>query len=433
MASTFPTRGFRRTRERVSALLFALGVDDLSATLPTEQTLTFDRNGARTVFDSQGRLATIAHDQLPWSTAYNATEGVYEPVLALHRAETNYVLRSEDFSATWASVGTPTRTAAALTCGDLTLDLLGDDAAGTLEGFTQAVTPSGGNGTKGVTVCLKQGTSTSCVVRVRDTTASANRLLATITWASGVPTVAMSTGVHCGTVRCFGGVYQFLFQTTTWTVANTTQVEIYPATTAALAVSGTGTMYVGGVQVNQHTYPTGAYLRTTTATSASVDDLATATIAWAPQDMTVYVRFARPAWALATTPAGTTSNYLFSLGASGARFSGHWDQNAALWYATIDNGTTPTFATRAMPASGEMLEFCAQYDAVTTGARVRLDVGAGFSAYSGTTGGITAWGSSTLRIGHLNTVPVSVLDSGIRRLLIAPGARTLAEMRGLAA
>jgi hypothetical protein len=162
------------------------------------------------------------------------------------------------------------------------------------------------------------------------------------------------------------------------------------------------------------------------------DDLVTATIDWAPQNFTVYVRFARPPWALATAPAGLTSNYLFSLGSSGAVFEGYWSQTASLWYAAISNGTTAVSATRAMP-SGSMLEFCAQFDAVTTGARVRLDIGdgAGFSAYSSATGGVSAWGSSTFRVGHLNSAPVSALDSGIRKLVIAPGARTLAEMRGL--
>lgn len=430
MPTLFPTRAFRRTRERASGLLFALGVDDLSATLPTGQSLAFDRGSSRTVFDSQGRVCTLVADQLGFGSIYNTTAGVWEPVLNVHRANTNYVLQSENFGTTWVAVGTPTRTAAAATCGDLVLDLIGDDAAGTLEGYTQAVTPSGGNGTKGVTIFLRQGTSTSCVVRVRDTTASANRLLATITWSSGVPTVTMSTGTHCGTVTCYGGTYMFLFQTTTWTVANTTNVEVYPATTSALAVANTGTMYVGGVQVEQHTYPTGSYTKTTTGTAGPSDDLPTATIDWAPQNFTAYVRFAKPGWALSAAPAGITSNYLFSLGSSGAIFEGKYDQNAALLYATISNGTTAVSATAALPA-GQMLEFCAQFDAVTTGARVRLDVGASFGAYSSATGAVSAWGSSTFRIGHLNSAPVSTLDSGIRKLILAPGARTMAEMRGL--
>jgi hypothetical protein len=432
MPSLLPSRAFRRPRERTSGLLLALGVDDLSATLPTGQTLAFDRGASRTVLDSAGRVATLVADQLPWGAVYNASEGVREPVLQVQRAETNYVLRSEDFGTTWVAVGTPTRIAAAATVGDLVLDLLGDDASGTLEGYTQAITPSGGNGTKGLTITLRAGTSTSSVVRVRDTTASANRLLATITWASGVPTVTMTTGIHCGTEPCSDGAYRFLFQTTTWTVANTTQVEIYPATTSALVTTNTGTLYAGGVQVNEHTYPTGGYRKTLGATVTGADDLVTATIDWAPQNFTVYVRFARPPWALATAPAGLTSNYLFSLGSSGAVFEGYWSQTASLWYAAISNGTTAVSATRAMP-SGSMLEFCAQFDAVTTGARVRLDIGdgAGFSAYSSATGGVSAWGSSTFRVGHLNSAPVSALDSGIRKLVIAPGARTLAEMRGL--
>jgi hypothetical protein len=115
------------------------------------------------------------------------------------------------------------------------LDLLGDDSATVLEGYSQTITFTG-NALKAVSLVLAAGTSTSTVVRLRDTTAGTNRLLATITWAAGVPTVTMTTGEKAGEpVALASGGYRVGFQTTSVTAANTHLLQIYPATTAALA------------------------------------------------------------------------------------------------------------------------------------------------------------------------------------------------------
>lgn len=428
MPMLFPSRGFRRTRERASGLLFAFGVDDLSTSLVTGQTLTFDRDSGRTVIDSTGRMVALAYDQVPWAAQYNSTAAAYEPVVECMADSANYCLRSEDFGTTWVAIGTPTRTAAARTCGVMSLDLIGDDAAGTLEGYSQALTPSGGNGTKGVMIHLAAGTSTSTVIRVRDTTASANRLLATVTWSGGVPTVTMTTGTHLGTVACANGVYQLLFQSTTWTVANTTQVEVYPATTSALVTTNTGTVYAGGVGVEKHVYPRG-YVRTTSAAVVEDDDLLTSTIGWAPQDFTLYLRMARPAWADSAIPAGSTDVYAYSVSGAAGAFSLRYSLSSSQWIATITDGTTPRTATASMPA-GSIVEIAMQCQSFSTGATVRMDVGAGYGSASSATGVFSAWGGSTLNIGSGGTL--TQLDAGLRRLIIAPGARTLSQMRGLA-
>lgn len=429
MPTLFPTRAFRRTRERASGLLLALGVDDLSSVIATGQTLTFDRAASRTVFDSVGRVATIVYDQPSWSSVYNSTDGVWEPVLDIASQKTNVCLQSENLGTTWAAISTPTRTAAAATCGDLVLDLVNDTSAAALQGYSQAVTPSGGNGTKGVSLFMKAGTSTSSVVRVRDTTASANRLLATITWSSGVPTVTMTTGTHCGTVACYNGVYRFLFQTTTWTVANTTQIELYPATTSALAVANTGSAYFGGIMVESDTFPAGTYLKTTTTSALSADDTPTTTIDWPPQNCTVYARFSRPAWLSGTAPSGSTAVYLYSIASSGGSIDAYYSLNTSQLIAQVTDGTTPRTVSASLPA-GQMLDVCIQYDGLPTAGRVRMDTGSSFGSYSSTTGAFSSWGGSTFRVGHTQGA-LARFDSGIRKLIIAPGARTLAEMRGL--
>lgn len=424
----YPTRGFRRTRERASGLLFAFGVDDLSSTLATGQTLTLTRAGGRTAFDSTGRLLSLVHSQMPWSAVYNSTDGTWEPTLDVANAKTNVLLQSENLGTTWVAISTPTRTAAAKKCGDLSLDLVNDTSAAALQGYSQAVTPSGGNGTKGVSLFMAAGTSTSTVIRVRDTTASANRLLATVTWASGVPTVTMTTGTNCGTVTCANGVYRFLFQTTTWTVANTTQVELYPATTSALAVANTGSCYFGGVQVESDTYP-GGYVRTTTTSASSVVDDVTTSLNWTPQDCTVYARVARPPWLSGTAPAGSTQFYIFSTANSGAAIDMYYTMSSNLLTAQLTDGTTPRTVTASVP-NAAMFDVCVQYQNVLTGGTVRMDTGSGFGSTSSATGAISAWGGSTLRIGAQSGAGTA-WDSGIRKLIIAPGARTLAEMRGL--
>lgn len=152
------------------------------------------------------------------------------------------------FAAGYTAVSTPTRVADAVRVGDFTLDEIGDDDAATLEGYTRVVAFTG-DGQKSISVLWNPGTSTSTVVRVRDTTAVADRLLVAITHSSGVPTVTATTGTQERAPEALGnGVYRLFFLTAAVTALNTNQLEIYPATTAALAVANTGTVRLGGVQ-----------------------------------------------------------------------------------------------------------------------------------------------------------------------------------------
>lgn len=423
MPSLFPTRAFRRTRERSSGLLFALGVDDLSSTLPTGQTLTLTRATGRTAVDSKGRVTTLTHSQWPWSSVYNSEAAVWEPTLDIQNKSSNIVLQSENFGTTWTAIGTPTRTAAAAYCGDVALDLIGDDAAGTLEGYSQSITITGST-VKGVSAFLKAGTSTSTVIRLRDTTASANRLLAVVTWASGVPTVTMTTGGDVGTLTLHNGSYRVRMQSSSCTAGNAHQIEIYPASTSALAVANTGTCYVGGVQVEDFGTPT-SYIKTTTAVTGRNKDVVYSAIKFPPQDCTVYCR---------TVNYSGINAPMFSLGSlnTAASFCTVLRNSSNLRVAVYDATPTIRNVDVTMPSSS-VIEFAAQFVDLTTGPRCRIDTGSGYSAYSATGTPFTAWGSNNLSIGTSTgtTDDTYALNSGIRRLLIAPGARTLAEMQGL--
>ncbi len=423
----FPTRGFRRTREKASSYLLAFSADDASLELPTGQTLTYARSGTRTVFDSQGKVVTLSRDQLPWSAHYNATTGNREPVYQSDRGITNLVVRSEDYGNTWAAVGSPTRTAAAKTCGDVGLDLIGDDSAGALEGYTQTVGFTA-DAVKAVSVFISKGTSSSSVIRLRDTSAPANRLLATITWSGTAPSVAMTTGTHIASVVCADGVYRLLFQTTSVTAANTNSLEIYPATDNALAVSSTGTVYVGGAQAENYDYPR-QYMKSVGSSGSTTGDELYATVAWLPRDFTVYARLARPSWAGATTPSGFIGGIVSQWNASGGRWRLQYEGVSGTITAYLNDGSTSVTATAAIPSTG-FYDLCVQYTDVLTAGKVRVDVGAGFGSYSSTVTAISAWASSTLYLGQAQSGTEN-LDAGIRKLIVAPGAHTLSALRGI--
>jgi hypothetical protein len=316
--------------------------------------------------------------------------------------------------------------ASAKKCGDLVLDLIGDDAAGTLEGYTQTVTFTG-NVVKAVAVFLAAGTSTSTVVRIRDNTAAADRLLITITWAAGVPTVTPTTGTHINTVTCADGTYRFLFQTTAVTAANAHIVAVYPATTAALAIANTGTVYAGGVQVENKSWPS-AYIKTTTATVTTASDLALASMLWAPQDFSLYVRFQRPFWASAPG-SGVTG----LVGASNVsplwNLSGTSGSPAQLT-AILHDGTTQVGASANMPTT-DLIDCCCQFNSVRTAGKVRIDVGGGFGSYSSATGPISAWQGTQMAIGAQDILGSTPADAGLRKVILATGALTLAQMRGI--
>ena len=190
-------------------------------------------------------------------------------------ARTNLVLQSSDFTATWTAIGTPTN-AAGDAVGGVTTQVIGDDSAVALEGYGQNVTFTG-DAVKTVSLFVKQGTSTSSVIQLRDNTAGTNRLLAAVTWSGTVPVVTMTTGTDLtGTPVQLGtsGKYRLMFATTSVTAANTNALRILPATDAALSVLSTGTLECGGVQAENATF-TSTHIPTTTGTVTRNADVLT--------------------------------------------------------------------------------------------------------------------------------------------------------------
>lgn len=211
----------------------------------------------------------------------------------LEPSRTNRVIQSEDFGTTWVALGTPTRTPAAFTVSGISLDLIGDDDAGVLEGYTQNIAFSGA-GNEAVSIYVAQGSSTSSCIRLRDTTAGAQRLEAFVTWSGGLPSVTTTVGTYLGYESLAGGsVFRLLFSNVNVTVVNTNQLQILPAAVSGLAVTNTGTIYAGGVQVEDGTFPT-SYIKTTTVTVTRAADALSFT--GPSSDGTIYSKF----WNLST-------------------------------------------------------------------------------------------------------------------------------------
>jgi hypothetical protein len=216
--------------------------------------------------------------------AANSPRFDYDPVtracrgLLIEEQRANLVLQSQNFGVTWTLNGTPTITAAAYTFGSLSLDLIGDDSGSAVEGYLQNITFTG-NAVKAVSIFAKFASAPSSVALLRDTTASANRLYATITWSpAGIPSVAMATGTLLGTDDYGSGLYRFRFQTTSVTAANSHQIQVFPATDAAGSVGLLGATYMGGVQAEDAVFPS-SYIPTTTATvTRNSDNISVTTI-----------------------------------------------------------------------------------------------------------------------------------------------------------
>ena len=262
-----PTRG-----SSAFAAQFDLPLGDLGSgavnTVPSvyggSPTATFARTTLAWTILLDGTIGLVASNT---ARSYYFPNGTYGGYLS-EAQRINRCLQSQNFSITWVAVGTPTITGGNVTAGVLSLDLIGDDSAVALEGYTQAITFVG-DATKAISVYVKQGTATSSVIRLRDTTVPADRLLAAITWSGTEPVVTMTTGTDLtGTVSVqqlgTSGIYRLSFLATAVTAANTNSLEAYPATDAALDVTATGTINIGGWNCEDAAFSS-TYIPTTTA------------------------------------------------------------------------------------------------------------------------------------------------------------------------
>lgn len=208
--------------------------------------------------------------------------------LASWSATTNLVASSSGLSS-WTAIGTPTISDSSASRGALKLSLLGHDAgAAAAEGVKTGVSFSGLlTGEKSISLYVKAGTSTSTAVRLRDTTAAANRLLGIIAWSGGVPTPSVVTGTLEGgtaaqAVESVGnGIYRVSFRTTTLAaVANNHELEVYAQSDSALNAAGNGNLLVGGIQCEVGGSCSALIITSGGAASRPITAISTTSVAW---------------------------------------------------------------------------------------------------------------------------------------------------------
>lgn len=317
---------------------------------------TFTRaTAAATIGKGRGQYSAVSSGKAQVEWFDTDSDGLREtPGLRIAPARTNLCLQSENFGTTWTASGTPTRSAAALTVGTVSLDLIGDDTAGAAEGYVQTVTLTG-SAAKAVSIFVAPGTSQAASgseIHLFDNTASAYRLRAGLTWASGVPSLTMTTGTYLGAIKLDNGVYRLLFQSTAVTAANTNRVQVFPASTSGEQ----GDLYAGGVQVEDALAP-GPYIATTTVTVTRNADLLSLPFNALPQAMSVYVRFVELGNIYETGTnnrvleiEGTSTNPRFLIAWNTAHYGVQWF-NAA--------GSTVSAAAATNPVIGDVVELLA--------------------------------------------------------------------------
>ena len=234
---------------------------------------------------------------------------------------TNRCLQSSSMGTSpWTNIGTPTLTPTAKPCGDVMLELLGDDDGAVLEGKTQNIVFGDTSGTLGTnnksfSVFFSEGTSASTVFRIFDSTAAAVRELATLTWSAGVPSIAMTTGTLDEIETLTNGCSRARIRVPGIVPANTNQLQVYPATNAALDATLTGNVYVGGFQCDDYPLATPHTPTTTVAVTRGNHILghrsfAGQALSWLnPAEGTMVVE----AVFNASWGAGTAQQYLFEL------------------------------------------------------------------------------------------------------------------------
>ncbi len=399
---------------------------------------TFSRADTATTYGADGQVLSAASGlaRTIWPPSGNfPNQAIAQPALLLEGASTNLVLQSENFGTTWTAQGTPTRSAAAKTCGTVVLDLLGDDDGAALEYYHQNITFTG-NAVKCVSVFWHPGTSIAAggaAVVLRDTSAGADRLSATIQsdGSNGYPSVTASTGSLIDAWELANGVWRIAFLTSSVTAANTNNLRIQPVAVAAQ----TGNAYFGGIQAEDATVPS-SYMPTTTATNTRVTDSLTRTVAFearadsaaAALVTTVYVRFVE---------AGSyrvANNRIWQL--SGANPLLYVEGSGSFYRAVLsDNlGATATATLAAAPSYGAVVELLVTADPSVGTVTISQSIGGAAATSANASLGVgrmpPVWGNNTF---YLNAGPSG--NQGWLWLLngaIVRGSRALDAMRRIA-
>lgn len=438
----FQTFAPSRGRELLSSLLFSWSAEDASLDALSGQVGTFARplgGGAMISAPasdiSAGRIVTSVHSQPRWESVLNPVTGAQRMGLLLDPARTNLVRSSENFAVWWGQTNAPTVVPAAIQLGQLRLDLLGDVSGSTLGQFAQNPVFTG-NGAKYVSVFVSQGTAVSSVFRIWDATATANRLLAVLTWTGGgVASVAMTTGVLIG-IRQVGWdgprvIYELRFQTTSVTATNVHQWDAFPATTSALVGTQVGTLYVGGAAAFDSLGAL-SYLKSDASPAVANDEFLSWPIQFPRRQCWMYLAFTE----LGGRYRNTGASGLVALGDINGPGSGLVFYIFTTGYALNHNvaGAGVGVSVTGFPVMGTYVELLATMD---TAGKPTIEVALnGVSQPPQTAGGspsdlTTDWTSQQIQLGTMTRSSPNVVGGECYHALkVGEGITTMAKARG---
>jgi hypothetical protein len=245
------------------------------------------RATAATAVDSRGHVYSALVNQPRWNAMDTDGDGVDDDVgLLIEPVRTNLVLQSENLGTTWTATNSPTRTPAAHTLSGIALDLIGDASASTRAHYDQSVTFTG-DAAKAFSIVVRKNLGTTVsLLRVYNATTTTTVLFATVGWFGSSPAVTMTTGTYLGLRVLADGCARLFFQTTSVTATNAHTIEISPAALLTSDNASTGSIYVGGIQVEDAPYPS-AYIKTTTGTVQRLTETCSFPIAFKPQNLTI--------------------------------------------------------------------------------------------------------------------------------------------------
>lgn len=434
--TTLPSRIAGRSTRRSPFLFDFDWRDGLDASgvpiIRSGQTATFDRGGTvgtGSAVDKLGRVYVPGYKSPRYHHRYNSTTGIWDACgILLEGSRQNICTYPETFGTGWTVGGSPTLTAAAHTASGVSLDLIGDDDATAIEGYYKDITFTG-DGLKAFSIVVKQGTSSSSLIWLRDISGGTfDRCRFVLTWSAGLPVLTTGgAGTYLGYDRLQDGAFKLLFQSSTITAANPHRFYIYPATTNALTVADVGTLYAGGVDIVNAAFPSQYIPNAASALTRSADAFS-AGFNVPPGAMAIYLRFIELGNILA---AGNTR--LFSIGYGGAAtaFTSIYSTGVYIAQNVHTAGSVSTAGTLTAPSFGDTVELLlriSQNGSIYLGESINLG-NESVTASSAALAQDSAWSVPTFFFNALGASS-SIGFAAFQRAIVAPGTSwSMAQLR----